>query len=57
MFREGEHRDTNVCEYEVFRQKVKEFEQLLCSVAGVRRQVVVCVMGLTYTAKKHSHNA
>lgn len=56
VFREGEHRDPDVGEYEVLGQKVEQFKQLFGPVSRVRRQVVVCVVRLTYTAKQHRNH-
>lgn len=51
VFREGEHGNPDVGEDEVLREEVEQLEQLLGSVAWVRRQIVVGVVRLADAAE------
>ena len=57
MLREGEDGDPDVRKDEVLRHEVEESEELLRRRPGLRRQVVVGVVGLADTAEQDSHDA
>ena len=57
MLREGEDGDPDVREDEVLRHEVEESKELLRRRPGLRRQVVVGVVGLADAAEQDSHDS